>query len=148
MGVDRLAINGELPRAELQQRFFVVGKSVLQFERYPLLVFDPTLREVEVTGWNLRIPYLEIGEIGRRMHRKFLILFQKAESIDLTEDEESEWSEIVKQVNYRRFCIDRAMPRYVEGTFVEMDSGRFKVEWNDGEREVVPGKNRVGTCDP
>ena len=138
-----------IQKVELLQRFFVVGKTVLELERNPILLIDVSRREFEVVGWNMKLPYGKEQTLGRELIRKFLFLFHKAEQIELSEAEEVEWANIVERVNYRRFCLDRARPRYCEGTLIERDEVACRIEWDDGSKERIgaPLTNELGLLD-
>ena len=123
----------------LMQRYFVVGGQHLVLDEYPQIAVYPGRFEFEVVGWQIRLPYGRQDEIGREMIRKFLRLHAKAEQLDLNEQEEAEWAEIVKHVDYRRFSVDRSPPRYVDGVLLERNEGACKVRWHDGTTERITG---------
>lgn len=119
----------------LQQRHFVVGGQHLALEENPKIAVYPGRFEFEIVGWGLSLPYGKQNEIGREMVRKFLSLFGKAERLELTEHEEAEWATIVKQVDYKRFSIERSPHRYVEGKLLNHDERGCRIQWHDGTKE-------------
>jgi hypothetical protein len=153
--ITSLATGRETPRQELRsskplekdrpeifmltQRHFVVGGQHLVLDEYPQIAVYPGRFEFEIVGWNIRLPYGKQDEIGREMIRKFLRLHAKADKLGLDEQEEAEWAEIVKHVDYRRFSIDRSPPRYVDGILLERNENVCKVQWHDGGTERIAG---------
>ena len=116
----------------LTQRHFVVGGQTLVLDENPSIAVYPGQLEFEVVGWDIRLPYGKQGEIGREMIRKFLTLHGKAERSELTEQEEAHWARISKDVDYRRFTMDRAPSRYVTGVLVaRADDSRRVARWHD-----------------
>jgi hypothetical protein len=108
---------------------------VLRLTEFPKLIVDKRTMEFEVEGWGIRMPCSEVYDLPRRMGRRFIELFSKADrQEDFTEEEEMTWFNVVNQVDYDRFSYDRAAPQYVEGTLIRR-SPHFVVEWYDGERE-------------
>jgi hypothetical protein len=125
----------------LTQRHFVVGGQHLVLDNYPEIAVYSSQFEFEIVGWNIRLPYGGQDRIGREIIRKFLNLHAKAENTSLDEQEEAEWAEISKRVDYRRFSIDRSPFRYVTGTIVSRaGDGECRIEWHTGERERVVGR--------
>ena len=125
-------------RVELKQRHFACGDYFLALDRNPHLLVDLGTHSFELVGWNIRLPTYRAGEISREIIRKFLVLLGKAERRELNEREDAEWSEIVKQVDYRKFSIETAPPIYVEGQLLAKTPAGYEVEWHDGEKEIVP----------
>ncbi len=121
------------------QRHFVIGGQQLILEKYPQIAVYPGQFEFEIVGWNIRLPYGKQDQIGREMIRKFILLHGKAERLDMNEHEEAEWRDIAKQVDYRRFSIDRSPPKYVEGLLVERSDTSCKIEWHDGAIDRISG---------
>jgi len=128
----------------LTQRHFVVGGQHLILEDYPEIAVYSTQFEFEIVGWNIRLTYGEQAKIGREIIRKFLNLHAKAENSSLDEQEEAEWAEISKRVDYRRFSIERSPFRYVAGILVSRSGDtECRVEWHTGERERIVGKSAL-----
>lgn len=69
---------------------------------------------VEICGWDLKVNLDEATDLPRQISRRFIDLFAKAERGDLDEQEEACFDNICEQIDYRRFCADRDMPRYME----------------------------------
>ena len=130
---------GEPQLFTLLQHHFVVGGQHLILEQPPQIAVFPGLLEFELVGWNIRLPYDRKDQIGRELVRKFLNLYTKAARIDLNEQEEAEWAEISKRVNYRRFSLERTIPVYAEGILVERKVDHCRIEWHDGAKETLTG---------
>ena len=131
-------LNDDAPiLAELQQRHFAYGEHFLSLERNPQLRVNTRTRSIEIVGWNIQLSGTQMGEVSRAILRKFLFLYGKAELRELTEAESREWTEIVKQVDYRKFSIENAPPVYVEGKLVGVTSTGYEIEWHDGAKESV-----------
>jgi hypothetical protein len=88
--------------------------------------------ECEAVGWGVRVPCSKAEELPRLLARRFLELFSKADAQTITEQEEAVWVGVLDRVDFRSFCIDRAAPHYLEGTFLRMEPV-CRIEWHDGE---------------
>jgi hypothetical protein len=125
----------------LTQRHFVVGGQHLVLDEPPQIAVYSSSFEFEVVGWGIRLPFGAQGQIGREVIRKFLKLHVRAEENSLNEQEEAEWADISKRVDYRRFSLDRTPLRYVDGVLLSRDGdAECRVEWHTGEKERVLGK--------
>lgn len=71
-------------------------------------------------------------------------LFQKADQGQLSPDETTEWLELLDEIDFQAFCIERAQPHYMEGQIVDKQSDHVRVEWHDGVQEKI----QVPICDP
>ena len=123
----------------LLQRHFVAGGQHLILDESPQIAVFPGLLEFELVGWNIRLPYDRKDEIGRQLVRKFLDLYAKAARVALNEQEEAQWVEISKRVDYRRFSLDRTVAVYAEGTFLDGNGISCRVKWHDGTIEKLTG---------
>jgi len=129
-------INIEKPiDAVLNQKYFVCGDIMLSFEKYPTISYYQIQNEIEVKGWNIRLPIERCDDLGREIIRKYLFLYNKAGHNQLDNIEKAEWAEIVQQVDYKKFCIDRSPWVYGEGKLLDKTSDGFHVEWQDGSKE-------------
>jgi len=133
------------PKSQIRQTF-AFRKSVLQVEpgrlqlkltTPPMIAVNPTTLECEVVGWNVFMPAREAENIPRAMIRRFLELFSKADTGRLDEHEQQYWVNILDQIDYQAFCIDRAAPHYMEGLIVRRQPNFTLVEWHDGSREKL-----------
>jgi hypothetical protein len=125
----------------LQQRHFVVGGQHLVLDENPQIAISiGRFDEFEIVGWNIRLQYGKQDQIARALVRKFLLLFGKAERMELNEVEDAEWTEIAKRVDYRRFSIERSPYRYIEGVLLERDEKSCKIQWHDGSTEHIRGQ--------
>ncbi|HXT41688.1 MAG TPA: hypothetical protein VN887_16900 [Candidatus Angelobacter sp.] len=124
--------------AELDQRHFAFGEYFLILERYPTIAYYRRTYELEIRGWNVRLPWQRGGEISREIIRKFLFLLRKAERKELSKHEEREWEEISRQADYRRFCVEHAPAIFTEGRLLAATPADLEIEWHDGTKEVVP----------
>lgn len=134
----------------LLQRHFVAGGQHLILDEPPQIAVFPGLLEFELVGWNIRLPYDRKAEIGRQLVRKFLDLYAKAARVALNEQEEAEWVEISKRVDYRRFSLDRTVPVYAEGTLLDGNGTSCRVKWHDGTIEKLTGAlaNAMSVLEP
>jgi hypothetical protein len=64
-------------------------------------------------------------------------LFRKADQRQLSEKEKLEWLEILDDMNFQTFCIDRAQPHYMEGQIASKQPDHIRVEWYDGVRDNI-----------
>jgi hypothetical protein len=128
------------------RRAFALQKSVLQLEpgrlqlkltAPPLIAVNPNTLECEVLGWDVYMSASEAENIPRAMTRRFLELFSKADIGRLEEHEQQCWVNILDQIDYQAFCIDRAAPHYMEGLVVTRQPNFTLVEWHDGTREKL-----------
>jgi hypothetical protein len=131
------------PTSQIRQTF-AFRKSILQVEpgrlqlkltTPPMIAVNPTTLECEVIGWDVSMPAREAENIPRAMTRRFLELFSKADTGKLEEHEQRCWVNILDQIDYQAFCIDRAAPHYMEGLVVTQQPNFTLVEWHDGTRE-------------
>jgi hypothetical protein len=113
------------------------GKLLLRLWDDPKVEVDPQTLMCEVVDWGLSIPHGEIHDIDRRMARRFLELFSKADAQLLTEAETATWVRMLDQIDYTSFCAERAAPHYVEGTLLRKQPV-WRVEWHDGEKVNIP----------
>ena len=135
----------EEPQGEIRQTFSL-RRSVLQIEpgqlqlrltETPQIVVDPASLECEVVGWDVRLHASEAEKFPSAMARKFLELFSKADQGRLSESEQATWVDVLDQVDFQTFCIDRAQPHYMEGVVTDKQPGFIRVEWHDGAREKI-----------
>ena len=111
----------------------IEGGRLLIHLREPILVeLDPQNWTGHVVGWNLVVPAGDIQLLPKILARKFLTLFSKADRNELSQHESAEWVEILDRVDYRRFSIDRAPARYLEGELLDRHSNFLRVKWHDG----------------
>ena len=125
----------------LTQRHFVVAGQHLVLDEPPQIAVFSTRFEFEIVGWGIRLKYGEQGQIARELIRKFLHLHAKAEANTLDEQEEAQWAEVTKRVDYRRFSRERSPFQHVEGTLIDRHSAaECRIEWHSGEEERVAGE--------
>ncbi len=112
------------------------GRLLLRLTRTPRVALNPSNGECEVLNWDVRLPATKAEDLPREMARRFLQLFSKADSGELTEQEQAGWLSILDEVDFQAFCVDRATPHYMEGTLV---SGvpHFRIEWHDGTTQKI-----------
>lgn len=131
------------PTSQIRQTF-AFRKTVLQMEpgrlqlkltAPPMIAVNATTLECEVVGWDVFIHAREAENIPRAMTRRFLDLFSKADTGRLDEREQQCWVNILDQIDFQAFCIDRAAPHYMEGVIVTRQPNFTRVEWHDGTRE-------------
>lgn len=115
------------------------GNLLLRLYAPATLQINYQSKECRVDGWNLTVPLYEVHTLPRMMARRFLGLFSKAEESNLTEADEHDWVNIIQQIDYTSFSVDRAAPQYLEGVIVQK-SPIFRVEWHDGEKEKLDPK--------
>jgi hypothetical protein len=135
----------EEPSAGMRQTF-AYHKTILQVEpgrlqlrlrTTPQITVDPSTMNCEVVGWGLRLPARDAEHLPKAMARRFLELFSKADSGRLDEQEQQYWLDVLDQVDFQTFCIDRAAPHYMEGVVVTQQPSFTLVEWHDGTREKL-----------
>ncbi|PYK20737.1 MAG: hypothetical protein DME55_01360 [Verrucomicrobia bacterium] len=112
------------------------GRVLLRLTQNPIVEVDPSTRECEALGWDIRMPCDKVENLSKEMARRFLDLFSKADAGRLTEAERSSWLKILDHVDFVAFSIDRAAPHYLEGTLERMEPVCI-VEWHDGERQRI-----------
>lgn len=116
------------------------GGRVLIHLRKPLMVeVDPESWTCFVQGWNITIPAGEIANLATIASRRFLTLFSKADRGELSSDEKQDWVSILDFVDYRRFSVDRAPARYLEGELTDRQPNFVRVRWHDGESQKITG---------
>ncbi len=128
----------DLVEYEFSQRVFALegGGILLRFFRDPVVALDAKSGMCELKGWGLRMHNTEVEDLYRLIPRRFLELYSRADAGRLGPDDEPIWSEVLKQVDYAAFSIERAAPHYVEGVVLQRDP-RCRVEWHDGSREAL-----------
>jgi hypothetical protein len=122
-----------------QKMFPVDGGKVLLRAYEPLkLIMDERSETFTVEGWDIRLPCNQVHELSRHIVRKFLGLLAKANARTLMTSDQLLWLSILDQVDFKQFCIDRAMPHYLEGTLISRRLGQpAMVEWADGSRTTL-----------
>lgn len=114
------------------------GGHLLVRLREPLVVeVDPATMTCGVFDWGVSLPVTQVADLPNRLARQFLNLFSKADRGVLSEQESNQWLKIIGQVDYRRFCIDRAAPQYVEGTVETKQPHFVRVRWYDESVEKI-----------
>ncbi len=73
---------------------------------------------VEIVGWNLEVDLGEASDLPRQIARRFLQLFSDSQSGTLSEHDEACFGAVCAQIDYRRFCAERDLPRYTEACLV------------------------------
>jgi hypothetical protein len=112
------------------------GRVLLRLTQNPIVEVDPTTRECEALGWDIRIPCDNVENLPEEMARRFLDLFSKADAGRLTRDDQASWLKILDHVDFGAFSVDRAAPHYLEGTLVRLEPLCI-IEWHDGERQRI-----------
>jgi hypothetical protein len=114
------------------------GGQVLLHLRNRLMVdVDPATMRCGVVEWGVSLPVTEVADLPNRLARQFLTLFSKADRDSLDQAESDQWLRIIDQVDYRRFCIDRAAPQYVEGVVETKQPNFVRVRWYDDSVEKI-----------
>jgi hypothetical protein len=127
-------------RCEFEQLVFRIEDGVFLRLLKPLEL-SLAGHDVEVRGWGLRVPAIELDRLDAAVVRYFLLLQGKAEHQALSGDEHTAWMYIVDTIDYQRLCADRARPAYAEGTIrTARGDGAVYIEWQDGEREWLPAR--------
>lgn len=119
---------------ELETQYLQIesGELLLRLVHPAKLEINHTTRTCKVVGWDVQVPIYESYTLPRMMGRRFLDLFSKAEEGRLGEEEEKIWIQILDQVDYTAFSIDRSPPQYMEGTLIR-HTPVCRVEWHDGQ---------------
>ena len=129
----------EIPM-ELNQKVFRIEDGVFLRLKAPLKL-TTSGRNIEVKGWSLKVPAMNIDQLDLELVRHFLRLQSKAERDALQEKEHSAWVNIIDSIDYQRLCAERSPQAYCEGTIQTIqENGSIYVEWQDGETEWLSGK--------
>lgn len=112
------------------------GRLLLRLTQTPVVEVDPLTRQCDVIGWDLRMPCDKVEDLPREMAHRFLDLFSKSDRNELTETEYSTWLQMVDQIDFAGFTIDRAAPHYLEAKLERLDPVCI-VEWHDGSRQRI-----------
>jgi hypothetical protein len=89
-----------------------------------------------VADWGIELDCFQLPQLPREVARRFLFLLRAAEDERLTEQEQADWLRISDYVDFQQFSIDRATPRYMEGSLRTRD-GTVIVDWHDGSHETL-----------
>lgn len=74
---------------------------------------------VEIIGWGLKVKFEDAIDLPVQIARRFLELFSRTQAGDnLGEQDEACFATICEQIDYRRFCAERDLPRYHEALLV------------------------------
>jgi hypothetical protein len=111
-------------------------RNLLRLRKAPVVTVDTRTMEFDVQNWGIKMPCSEVHELPRQIGRRFLMLFSKGDSQNLSAEERLQWLQVLDQVDYPRFSFDRSAPQYTEGKLVRKNP--YKVEWHDGSIEVLP----------
>jgi hypothetical protein len=112
------------------------GKTLLRLRKPMQLTLDQKTLQFDVEHWGIRMHCDDVADLPRQVARRFLQFFSKADARALSEQEMSEWLQILDQVDYTQFCVERSAPHYAEGTLVKKYP--LTVEWHDGTTEHLP----------
>lgn len=113
------------------------GQVLIRLRNRLKVDLDPRTMMCGVADWGVRLPVSQAGDLPNQLARKFLCLFSNADRGILSDEESDLWLKIVGQVDYRRFCIDRAAPQYVEGTIQTKQPTFVIVRWYDDTSEKI-----------
>jgi hypothetical protein len=111
------------------------GRTLLRLRQPPTLKVNTHTMEFEAEDWGITMPCDKVEDLPRRIARRFLTLFSKADQESMEPQEKLEWLKLLDKVDYAQFSIDRSAPQYLEGTLVGKTPPR--VEWHDGATEVL-----------
>lgn len=122
---------------QFAQQIFAMddGQTLLRLHKPLKLIVDRQTAEFDVEGWGIHMQCADVAELPRRIARRFLSFLSKSDAGLLNSREKSEWLDILDQVDTTQFNIDRAAPRYVEGTLKRKSP--TVVEWHDGANEQI-----------
>ena len=125
---------------ELETQYLPLGGGqFLALWENPVLKYNQEDFSMQVQGWGIRLDAQDVSDAPKKMARQFLLLWEKSKNDVLSEEEQKIWTSISDQVDYARFCSDRALPRYMEGTVLQRQPDKIRVEWHDGALEWVKG---------
>jgi len=121
-----------------KQRYFSFGDdTLLKLKDNLELKLLPTEGMVEVSGWGLKLRVEDLPNLSSYICRRFLQVLRKAETEELSEQDQACAVAIMDSVDFQQFTIDRALPRKVSGILIEY--GTFaKVDWNSGGIQAIP----------
>jgi len=124
----------------LPRRFFSYGGQDLSLDHDLLAEAYLNIGVLRLKGWNIELTSLSHQDLNldREIIRSFLHFYGKAQAGTLSEAEREDWAEIVSQVDYQRFCAERAPAVYVEGTVLAREDDQWRVRWHDGTEQTVP----------
>lgn len=100
------------------------------------LKLDKSTARFTVEGWPIEMDCEEVAELPSRISRTFLIYLGKADAGSLNKSEKKQWLEMLENINFKKFNIERASPHYVEGRLIQKSP--WLVEWMDGKRATLP----------
>ena len=104
---------------EYNHRSFPVGgKDHLDTLEPLTLKYTDSDAKMEIVGWGLTVNLSDGSDLPRRIGKRFLELFSKAIRDDLSEQDEACFEKICNQVDYRKFCRSRELPRFREALLV------------------------------
>ncbi|MEZ5329882.1 MAG: hypothetical protein R3F19_32955 [Verrucomicrobiales bacterium] len=102
---------------------------------------------VEILGWNLRVDLNEATDLPRQIARRFLQLFSQAQTGNLSEQDEACFDQICGQIDYRRFCAERDLPRYMEALVVRKSPGLIRYLGGANIRISNEVRDKIGLVD-
>lgn len=99
--------------------FPIDGRTALRCVEPLRLRYDDEENKIEVIGWNVSCELHDAHSLERLVARRFLELFSRTvHGPELSGEDQRLFAEICRQVDYRQFNLDRALPRYEEGVLI------------------------------
>jgi hypothetical protein len=99
--------------------FPLEGDKKLHTRKRLQLAYVDNTSTVEIVGWGISVNLEQATDLPFRIARRFVELFDRTQAGEtLSEHDEACFRTICEQIDYRRFCADRDLPRYEEALLV------------------------------
>jgi len=108
----------------------------LRLWQNPTVKLDTSSFELEVVGWDVRVPLTDAVTIPREICRKFTRYWSKSLLETMTDQDRALWQRIVDQVDVAGYAAIVTPPQYVEATLLD-DSRRPLIRLSDGQLKRV-----------
>lgn len=119
---------------EYDHRTFPVGAEDQLETTEPLTVkYSDSDGKLEILGWGLSVDLRESNDLPRRIGKRFLELYSRSVRDELSDQDEACFEKICEQVDYRRFCRSRELPRFREALLVRKQPTGF-LKFLDGKK--------------
>jgi len=127
---------------EMGVRAISVGLDKIQLHAYeaPVINYSAsnTEGEIEVKNWNLKVTAGEWEAIPGQLGSRFLQYYRRAQAGELSDEEQVEFAEMCKLVDYRRFTAELDPVRYMEGRPVREGANHYLLSSSGRTHKIPP----------
>ena len=106
------------------------GMRSLRLFHEPEIKLDRSTVKISIEKWGIELNIGDAPQLPKYIVRRFLELWQKAQSARLTDSEADCWLWITDSVDLKGFEAQQVQPRYVEGRLISK-AEQIVISWHD-----------------